>query len=674
MVKCPTCGKDVQNLNAHFGQNPDCDRQERERAPAARTQAETAGGGADMIFRNKFARRVNMDYARMRYKRFIDTGHCAVFHTCVIGWVELIMEMALDAAESATSVKEAIDAVARSVKEAKDVLTKFTTQDNRDRYLINTLKVPYVEPMPFNRSAPEELRKYAAKLSISQLIGRILQHDAKARKLIIAKSDEWMTGELHNVKADTYADISDGWISRSHQHLMRKATVAEIERKVIRIGVGIHTDGATFVNGIGTKKGEHKDEVTDGNILNLPLMMRHSYAYLLLLSIVNSKFLKEKGGVEWSFCGIDAAGKESVKDSLAAELRQCEFPVQLPDDVDLTADPIEYTMQIHFIILEGDWLAAASMGYTPESTSSTHPCGDCMWVSKAARKRGRDADPEPAPRTHADLAATAARLLASNLTKAALYDEMTAAGINSLSCVLQPDRIPGADSVEMKPPDIMHLFGAGVTRTEGSSSLEILFKPRKAGTELCVADPWAKLDANMKALNNKLPRGKRISKLYPQRKGKKISDQHLDLNASEAMLYAVHSPTLVDPILTDRGRKHPCWISWLAHVAVVQKALQHVFTDAEVDELTTLISAHEDAFDRVAEYVGLERPKHHFQKHLAKALRNYGPFRGFWCMPFESFIQVRSPPLPRRLRCLAPPRRLPGASMEGRRSLCACGA
>ena len=50
--------------------------------------------------------------------------------------------------------------------------------------------------MPFNKHAPEEFRKHAAKLSLSQLAGRILQNDERARKLIIAKSTD-DSGRVH---------------------------------------------------------------------------------------------------------------------------------------------------------------------------------------------------------------------------------------------------------------------------------------------------------------------------------------------------------------------------------------------------------------------------------------------------------------------------------------------
>ena len=75
--------------------------------------------------------------------------------------------------------------------------------------------------------------------------------------------------------------------------------------------------------------------------------MRHSFEYILLLSLVNSKTLKDRGGLEWSMCGVDENGKESVADSLAAEFRKCEFTFQLPDDDDPLGTLIPFRVQLY---------------------------------------------------------------------------------------------------------------------------------------------------------------------------------------------------------------------------------------------------------------------------------------------------------------------------------------
>ena len=642
MQRCPCCRAPCADLAKHYGHSRACSM-ESEKAPAPRAQPTTVGVEADSQFKAKFARALNLGYAALRYKRFIDTSHLDAFHEHAIEWIDLLFEAVVDAAASAACISEAVPNMRRMFLEGRSVLVEYQSEAMRDAYLTKTLKIPYIKPMPYTTDV-DEFHKFAAKLSLRDVLGRILQHDSEARKIIKAKSDEWMKGEKHMVKSDTYTDITDGWRCRSHEHLMRKATAAEISENVIRIGLGVHNDDVTFANPIGTKRGEHKDSITDATILNLPLIKRHSFEYIMLLSVVNSKTLKDRGGLEWSFCGVNEKGAETVKDSLAAELRACEFSLMLPNDADPMGPDIPHRVQLYFIIFEGDWLAAAAMGYTPESTSATYPCAECMWVSKAARKRGRSGEARPRLRTHADLAATAARLTAARLSKSALEEQMAAAGINALTCVLQADRIPGADSVRDKPGDIMHIYGAGIIRPESAHALEILFKPgSKKCPSLAVDGAWDKLNENITKLNAGLPRGKRVPKMAPQRKGKKKNEQHIEMNASEAFLFICHSRTLIEPLLTDKGRKHPCWISLQALAAVVQKVLQHVFVEHEVEDLARLIEAHIEAFDNVKEYDELERPKHHFQEHLPAALRMFGPFRGFWCMPFEAFLQVNPP-------------------------------
>ena len=154
----------------------------------------------------------------------------------------MLFEAALDVAAEASNVPEAVHTMRELFADGRKVLTDYQSQAARDAYLLRVVKVPYIKPMPFSPSAPEEFRKFAAKLSISQVLERIMQHDAKARKLIISKSDEWMIGEKHNVPATQYADITDGWRCRSHPDLMRKANATEINAssrapKVVRIGI-----------------------------------------------------------------------------------------------------------------------------------------------------------------------------------------------------------------------------------------------------------------------------------------------------------------------------------------------------------------------------------------------------------------------------------------------------
>ena len=63
---------------------------------------------------------------------------------------------------------------------------------------------------------------------------------------------------------------------------------------------------------------------------------------------------------------------------------------------------------------------------------------------------------------------------------------------------------------------------------------------------------------------------------------------------------------------------------------------------AIVDELVNDFDAK---FDRA--YPGAYRkPKHHCIKHLRKYLELCGPFRNYWCMGFEGFLQARGDSTP----------------------------
>ena len=397
--RCPSCKAPCANLAQHLRRNPLCDRAPSEQAPPPTAPPPTAGIEADEHFKNRFARRINLDYANLRYKRFIETSHCSAFHACAIGWMDMLFEAALDVAIDAPDVSEAVRSMRELLADGRKVLTDYHSQAARDAYLLKVVKIPYIKPMPFNPSSPEEFRKFAAKLSISQLVERIMQHDAKARQLIIAKSDEWMIGDKHNIRATVYADITDGWRCRSHPHLMRKANATEIVEKdpgalsrtappkLIRIGIGIHNDDCTFTNPIGTKRGEHKDSVTDANIINLPLSMRHSFEYILLLSLVNSKTLKDRGGLKWSMCGIDENGKESVTDSLAAEFRKCEFTFHLPDDSDPLGTLIPFRVQLYAMLAYCAAALAAAARAAAARTAAARAAAARTAAARAAAAR-----------------------------------------------------------------------------------------------------------------------------------------------------------------------------------------------------------------------------------------------------------------------------------------------
>ena len=50
----------------------------------------------------------------------------------------------------------------------------------------------------------------------------------------------------------------------------------------------------------------------------------------------------------------------------------------------------------------------------------------------------------------------------------------------------------------------------------------------------------------------------------------------------------------------------------------------------------------QQSFEAVTQWQekGFEKPKFHQGEHLELALDQFGPFRAFWCMPWEGFLQL----------------------------------
>ena len=171
-------------------------------------------------------------------------------------------------------------------------------------------------------------------------------------------------------------------------------------------------------------------------------------------------------------------------------------------------------------------------------------------------------------------------------------------GLTKLYYALSKDYMPdNLDALLDVVPDLMHILFAGISRKEAARLLKLLFKPG-AGFVKC-SKPWEELDNRIDQLC--LPKGKKIPRLHAFKPDIAFADLKLDLSSSEMMYFTMHSPTLIEPLLTAKGLDHPAWKSWLKHREIVQIALQHSF-DMEVDpgRLDSAIEDHVRLFQEVS--------------------------------------------------------------------------
>ena len=85
---------------------------------------------------------------------------------------------------------------------------------------------------------------------------------------------------------------------------------------------------------------------------------------------------------------------------------------------------------------------------------------------------------------------------------------------------------------------------------------------------------------------------------------------------------------------------HPAWHSWVKLVELFTLCIQHTLQASDVQLIDRLQYEHSILFDKVSEYEGLKRPKHHFLAHAAQDVLRFGPPRGFWTLGFEGFNKV----------------------------------
>lgn len=219
----------------------------------------------------------------------------------------------------------------------------------------------------------------------------------------------------------------------------------------------------------------------------------------------------------------------------------------------------EVILKAWVIVTVADYPAAGACGPWVESASAIHPCRECTWMRKRSGvydgvssedgdlSDDDDEEAEPrAPRTkrtglyylesthqthtweHVCEILNEAQSLRRKSDRLRLLRENS---MNKLVFAYHPDHIPGLLPTVSQPQDIMHLFLCGITRHE-----LYLVCAHLVGLKVF---SWEKLNCCIQAL--RLPKGKRIPKMYAAKVNKKkINEQHLEMTASEVLTFATY--------------------------------------------------------------------------------------------------------------------------------------
>jgi hypothetical protein len=438
-------------------------------------------------------------------------------------------------------------------------------------------------------------------------------------------------------------------------------------------------------NPIGVSRGEHKECGVQGAVLNLEASQRFNHDEILMLALTKAKVYKQHG-MSRVINAVDSNGVQHDEPCIGKDLKELDVGrwITIPRK---GGGVRQVRLRVWLIVNSADHLGRQSLRPFTESPSAHVFCGGCdVDQSKPEayrpfsflRQTSSECHPCQTERDWPKLKALLERLREGDVGDKELKKIFHDYGINKLQFALDPNYIPHINPITISPEDALHLFEDGLLRSEGAWLFFIL----------CAMG--LDLDRVNKAIKNypDLPRDVRIPKIHPNVKkgitGKvPNSSSCLRMTGSQMMHFAqhryartllpapapffllllssapffhtlmpffslfvcfvpcaAHSFQILNPLLTDAMRRHPAWLCWLKLVELHSVVIQHKLKVSDIERIDDLVLEHSQLFDRVPEYNGLKRPKHHFLTHLAMDIWRYGPPRGYWCFGFEGFNKV----------------------------------
>ena len=633
---CPACrgweGAE-ENLHYHYRQSPQC--RPVDEPPPTGGRDRTA---ACNLFATRMQAFLDSELWTAHTSHFVSVPHTEVIRTMIISIVCFVISFVVMElrAEAATSGGLTIAAVIELCETIVSIFQLVPTA----RSLIEKRKRSLLSVEPLIRGHGEQA-KLATSFSIVQLLCVMLNESRELRRLVIEASDKWKTGELYQVVPAKYVDATCGSRFRNSA-TCKKATPQE--RDDLRIDLHLWNDAFTSVDGMGAKAKENKYEVVLAALLNLPLWMRHYFDNILLLALFQYQWGTNHGGIVGMLCGVNDQGVESQEPcdilNLRAEIRASQarkITIKLPDDSDPSkTEPIERTLILRVLLISLDWLANGAFGPFAESVSANRPCFKCLWTDKcgcawiARSDKRMDTIVHSALckrrrlRTHDDTmsAVQEMRLLSATALKRAQTD-------NGIFSTLFASEYLLDDVVKDATIDIMHIFGSSGLIPYHLSWMLDIYIPEEFS--------WDDLNACIAAYN-RLRTGPHLPKLHRSGKSARLSAK-LALTASESIAFALASQQIMEPTLV-RDSTTPHWVMWLKLVKLVRFALRRTF-DSRVDppRVQVLYDEFMRSIEHVPQLRGCYKPKHHLPDHMDESLTEHGPWRAYWCMWGEGFLQ-----------------------------------
>ena len=279
MLSCPAeCGYTGVSLRNHYRWSPECEIQAPP-PPEPTSKRKRDPAGAARLFCNRAAGAMSKAMLRLHVDQYLSLADLEQVRGLVIACVELTTTFIEE--ELKASDGNADPEVFCTARRAFKSLPGAGTMVEQKRRL-------------FARAVPRTLattnggdKRGAVFFSAHDLVNIILQESEAVRKMAIASSDRWKTGELYKTRPSHLTDLVHGTRFLDWHAVCGKATAGEASD--LRVVLHGWTDEFTPIDGLSQKARAHKYGAFTACMVNLPLRIRHYADHVLLLALYNSR-------------------------------------------------------------------------------------------------------------------------------------------------------------------------------------------------------------------------------------------------------------------------------------------------------------------------------------------------------------------------------------------------
>ena len=247
MQSCPAhCGYKGGNLRRHYRYSPECEVQ-ASTPPKPTSKRKRDPAVAATLFSNRAAGAMGRAMLKLHVDQYVSLADLEQVRGLVIACVELVTSFIEE--ELQASDGKADPSVFRTAR------TAFTSLPGAKAMVEQKRKL-------FARAVPRTLttvkggdKRGAVFFSVHELVNIILQESAAVRKMAIASSDCWKTGELYKTRPSTLTDLVHGTRFLDWHAVCGKATADEADD--LRVVLHGWTDEFTPIDGLSPKAPVH---------------------------------------------------------------------------------------------------------------------------------------------------------------------------------------------------------------------------------------------------------------------------------------------------------------------------------------------------------------------------------------------------------------------------------